>query len=69
MPIQEMSIPSANILAQESIWSYSSGIPVVLAFRSFHTEKKENLIFLIYKEIQMGSRAQSYMTNGLLIHD
>jgi hypothetical protein len=69
MPIQEMSIPSANILVQGSIRSYSSGIPVVLVFRSFHTDKKENKIFLIYKEIPMGSRAQSYMTNGLLIHD
>ncbi len=29
--------------------------------------KKENLIFLIYKEIQNGAVAKSYMTNGLLI--
>ncbi len=35
MSIQEPTIPSANILAQGSIRSYSSGIPVVLAFRSF----------------------------------
>jgi hypothetical protein len=28
--------------------------------------KKENQIFLIYKEIQMGAVAESYMTNGLL---
>ncbi len=32
------------------------------------TDKKENLIFLIYKEIQSGAVAKSYMTNGLLIH-
>jgi hypothetical protein len=31
------------------------------------TDKKENQIFLIYKEIQSGSVAKSYMTNGLLI--
>jgi hypothetical protein len=34
----------------------------------FHTDKKENKTFLIYKEIQMGSGAKSYMTNGLLIY-
>jgi hypothetical protein len=27
----------------------------------FCTDKKENKIFLIYKEIQMGSGAKSYM--------
>ncbi len=31
-----------------------------------HTDKKENQIFLIYKEIQSGAVAKSYMTNGLL---
>jgi hypothetical protein len=31
-----------------------------------HTDKKENLIFLIYKEIWSGAVAKSYMTNGLL---
>ncbi len=34
MPIQEMSIPSANLFAQGSIRSYSSGFPVIPAFRS-----------------------------------
>jgi hypothetical protein len=29
--------------------------------------KKENKIFLIYKEIQMGSGAKSYMRKGFLI--
>jgi hypothetical protein len=33
-----------------------------------HTDKKENHIFLIYKEIQSGAVAKSYMTNGLLIY-
>jgi hypothetical protein len=32
-----------------------------------HTDKKENEIFLIYKEIQMGSVAKSYMRKGFLI--
>jgi hypothetical protein len=30
-----------------------------------HTEKKENQIFLIYKEIQSGAVAKSYMTPSL----
>jgi hypothetical protein len=30
--------------------------------------KKENQIFLIYKEIQNGAVAKSYITNGLLIY-
>ncbi len=33
------------------------------------TDKKENEIFLIYKEIQKGAVAKSYMTKGLLIYD
>jgi hypothetical protein len=32
-----------------------------------YTDKKENKIFLIYKEIQNGAVAKSYMTNGLII--
>jgi hypothetical protein len=35
----------------------------------FHTDKKENQIFLKYKKIQNGAVAKSYMTNGLLIFD
>jgi hypothetical protein len=34
----------------------------------FCSDKKENQIFLIYKEIQNGAVAKSYMTNGLLIN-
>jgi hypothetical protein len=33
-----------------------------------NTDKKENQDFLIYKEIQNGAVAKSYMTNGLLIY-
>jgi hypothetical protein len=32
------------------------------------TDKKENQIFLIYKEIQNVAVAKSYMTNGLHIY-
>ncbi len=32
-----------------------------------YTDKKENQILLVYKEIQNGAVAKSYMTNGLYI--
>jgi hypothetical protein len=34
-----------------------------------HTDKKENQIFLIYKEIQSGAAAKPYMRKGLLIYE
>ncbi len=34
-----------------------------------YTDKKENTIFIIYKEVQKGEVAKSYMTNGLLRYD
>jgi hypothetical protein len=38
------------------------------SLQNVYTDKKENQIFLIYKEIQNGAVAKSYMTNGLLIY-
>ncbi len=35
----------------------------------FYTEKKENKTFIIYKEIQMGSGAKSYMRKGFLRYE
>jgi hypothetical protein len=35
---------------------------------SLCTDKKENQIFLIYREIESGAVAKSYMTNVLLIY-
>jgi hypothetical protein len=34
-----------------------------------YTDKKENKIFLIYKEIRSGAVAQAYMRKGLLIYE
>jgi hypothetical protein len=34
-----------------------------------YTDKTENLIFLMYKEIQNGSVAMSYMRKGSLIYE
>jgi hypothetical protein len=36
---------------------------------SWHTDKKENKSFFIYKEIKMGSVAKSYMRKGFLIYE
>jgi hypothetical protein len=36
---------------------------------SHYTDKKENKIFLHYREIQMGSGAKSYMRKGFLIYE
>jgi hypothetical protein len=33
-----------------------------------NTDKKENIIFLIFKEIHNGAVAKSYMTDGILIY-
>jgi len=34
-----------------------------------YTDKKENLIFLLYKETQNGAVAKSYMRKGFLIYE
>jgi hypothetical protein len=40
----------------------------ILLWYVVHTDKKENQIFLICREIQSGAVAKSYMTNSRLIH-
>ncbi len=34
-----------------------------------YTDKKENKLFLIYQEMQMGSGAKSYMGKSFLIYE
>jgi hypothetical protein len=41
--------------------------PVLLVDRAYPV-KKEKIFFLIYKEIQEGSGAKSYMRKGFLIY-
>ncbi len=48
------------------IWGYTATVFTVKYVP--YTDKKENKIFLTYKEIQSGAVAKSYMTNGLLIY-
>ena len=47
--------------------NYETMRPVLVGVCRY-TDKKENQVFLIYKEIQSGAVAKSYMTNGLLIY-
>ncbi len=49
-----------------AVMDYASEIKTAIVCVPY-TDKKENLIFLLCKEIQNGSVAKSYMTNGLLI--
>ncbi len=56
--------PQALALHIKLCWKWISSY-----FTSKYTDKKENQIFLIYKEIQNGAVAKSYITNGLLIYD
>jgi hypothetical protein len=37
--------------------------------RGENTDKKENHIFLIYKEIQSGAVLKSYMRKGFLVYE
>ncbi len=59
-------------MAQKVIVPQKNYVPQFLKQRDINsyrcTDKKENQIFLIYKEIQNGAIAKSYMTNGLLIY-
>ncbi len=50
--------------------TYGLGAPVRggLYLIGLFTDKKENKIFFIYKEVQNGTVAKSYMTNGLLMY-
>jgi hypothetical protein len=50
--------------AYQGIWL--QGMDTTVVYRCC-TDKKENKIFLIYKEIQSGAVAKSYMRKGFLI--
>jgi hypothetical protein len=50
-------------------WVTLANTPSIIRQKSFHTDKKENIIFLVYKEIQMGAVAKSHMRKGFLIFE
>jgi hypothetical protein len=43
--------------------------PTIILFPKLYTDRKENQIFLIYKEIQSGAVAKSYIGKGFLIYE
>ncbi len=44
-------------------------VSVYNAYITNYTDKKENQTFLIYREIQSGAVAKSYMRKGFLIYE
>jgi hypothetical protein len=70
--VQNITVPVSR-----SFVEYIKGQPLVFEVYGHYqstqppkvyTDKKENQIFIIYKEIQNGAVAKSYMTNALLIY-
>ncbi len=59
---QLTKLREGGILGEGSITDH-----VYSVYVTAYTDKKGNQIFLIDKEIQKGSVAKSYMTNGLLV--
>ncbi len=47
----------------------SAYIHMYTMYACMYTDKIENKIFLLYKEIQMGSVAKSYIRKGFLIYE
>jgi hypothetical protein len=52
-----------------SAWRLPFSPTQTLTRADIYTDKKENQIFLIYKEIQSGAVAKSYMSEGFLIYE
>jgi hypothetical protein len=58
-----------------AIWLYIYGIRLrtpgveIQSLPTLYTDKKENQIFLIYREIQSGAVAKSYIRKGFLIYE
>ncbi len=52
-----------------SAWRLPFSPTQTLTRAEIHTDKKENQIFLIYKEIQSGAVAKSYMSKGFIIYE
>jgi hypothetical protein len=64
-----LSRPILNLYSLDLIRNiYCLNVNKIHSSSTSYTDKKENQNFLIYKEIQNGAFAKSYMTNGLLIY-
>jgi hypothetical protein len=64
-PFPQKGVKSVNLRTKTFL-----NITIKIAFHKSVgcTDKKENQIFLIYKDILSGAVAKSYMTNGLLMY-
>ena len=51
------------------MWKHVTRVGSFASYWLQYTDKKENQIFLIYKEIQRGAVAKSYMRKGFLIYE
>jgi hypothetical protein len=60
-------LPSVCRISPTS-WSSAAKVGTRRFLVPVHTDKKENQVFLIYREIQTGAVAKSYITNDLLIY-
>jgi hypothetical protein len=49
--------------------SFHFSSPQKVKIAALYTDKKEKKIFLIYKEIEMGAVAKSYMRKGFLVYE
>jgi hypothetical protein len=58
-------MPARNSITTALSWQIDA---LNSAKQQSYTDKKENQIFLIQKEIQKGSVAKSYMNVGLLMY-
>jgi hypothetical protein len=66
LKISNASKIQSSVLQAFSVhWS----TPTLIDDNSMYTDKKENKIFLIYKEIQSGAVAKSYMRKCFLIYE
>ncbi len=64
-----MSVKQKSTTTSTSTGIWYVNIVYYLQYCRLCTDRKENKIFLIYKEIQKGAVEKSYRTNGLLICD
>jgi hypothetical protein len=58
-----------QIVSNRGVRRHLEKTHIFLRLLAHCTDKKENKIFLIFKEIQKGAVAKSNMTNGLLKYD
>jgi hypothetical protein len=56
-------------LQERDLYNGSEARDFCTESESYHTDKKDNQIFLMYNQIQNGAVAKSYMRKGFLIYE